>query len=40
MPATDTYVRSHQLPNEDVRSEVAYLDAHFRRGDVIIVNFP
>jgi hypothetical protein len=39
VPATDGYFRSHQIPNEDVHSQVAYLDAHFRRGDVVIVSY-
>jgi hypothetical protein len=39
VPMTGTYIRSHNIPNEDVRSEVVYLDAHFRRGDVVIVNY-
>ncbi len=37
--ATIPYIRSHEIPNEDVRSQVAYLDAHFRRGDVVIVSY-
>ena len=39
VPATGAYIRSHRLPNENVRAEVVYLDAHFRRGDVVIVNY-
>jgi hypothetical protein len=39
VPATDSYIRSHDIPNEDVQSEVTYLDSHFRRGDVIIVSY-
>lgn len=39
VPATGGYIRSHLIPNEDVHSEVAYLDAHFRPGDVVIVNY-
>jgi hypothetical protein len=39
VPATDSYIRSHDIPNEDVRSEVTYLDSHFRRGDVVIVSY-
>ncbi len=39
VPATDSYIRSHDIPNEDVRSEVTYLDSHFRPGDVIIVSY-
>jgi hypothetical protein len=36
---TSPAIRSHPLPNENVRSQVAYLDAHFRRGDVVIVSY-
>jgi hypothetical protein len=39
VPATGAYIRSHPIPNENVRAEVVYLDAHFRRGDVVIVNY-
>jgi hypothetical protein len=40
VPFTDAYIRSHQLPaTEDVRSEVAYLNAYLRRGDVVIVSY-
>jgi hypothetical protein len=39
VPATSPYIRSHPIPNEDVHSQVAYLDAHFRRGDVILVSY-
>jgi hypothetical protein len=37
--ATDSYIRSHSIPVEDVHSEVTYLDAHFRPGDVVIVSY-
>jgi len=37
--ATGPYIRSHPLPGENVRSQVAYLDAHFRRGDIVIVSY-
>jgi hypothetical protein len=37
--ATGPYIRSHPIPNEDVRAEVVYLDHHFRPGDVVIVNY-
>jgi hypothetical protein len=40
VPATGSYIRSHDVPNEDVRSEVTYLDSHFRPGDVVIVSYP
>ena len=39
VPATGAYIRSHHIPSEDVRAEVAYLDSHFRRGDIVIVNY-
>jgi hypothetical protein len=39
VPATDSYIKSHSIPNEDVRSEVNYLDSHFRRGDVVIISY-
>ncbi len=39
VPATHSYIRSHRIPNEDVRSEVSYLTTHFRRGDAIIVSY-
>jgi hypothetical protein len=39
VPATGPYIRSHSIPNASVHAEVAYLDAHFRRGDIVIVNY-
>jgi hypothetical protein len=39
VPATNAYIRSHEIPNEDVYSEVVYLETHFRRGDVVVVNY-
>jgi len=39
VPATDGYIRSHQIPDENVHAEVGYVDAHFRPGDVIIVSY-
>jgi hypothetical protein len=39
VPSTDTYIRSHSIPVEDVHSEVTYLNAHFRPGDVVIVSY-
>jgi hypothetical protein len=39
VPATNAYIRSHSIPVEDVHSEVTYLDAHFRHGDVVIVSY-
>ena len=38
-PATDAFIRSRSIPNENVHAEVVYLDAHFRRGDVVIVSY-
>ena len=32
------YVRSHDIPNEDVRDQALYVAAHVARGDVIVVN--
>jgi hypothetical protein len=37
--ATLPFIRSHHIPNEDVHSQVTYLDRHFRRGDVVIVSY-
>jgi len=39
LPATHPYIRSHDIPNEDVHSEILYLEAHLRRGDAVIVNY-
>ena len=39
VPVTGASIRSHQLPNEDVHSEVLYLEARFRRGDIVVVNY-
>jgi hypothetical protein len=39
VPVTSPYIRSHEIPNEDVHAEVQYLEAHFRPGDVVIVNY-
>ena len=39
VPVTDSYLRSLAIPNEDVHSEVTYLDSHYRRGDVVIVSY-
>ncbi len=39
VPATDSYIRSHPIPNENVLAEVRYLDTHVRPGDVIIVSY-
>jgi hypothetical protein len=32
------YVRSHNIPYEDVRDQASYVAAHAARGDVIVVN--
>jgi hypothetical protein len=39
VPVTNPFIRSHQIPNEDVHSEVTYLDGHYRPGDVVIVSY-
>jgi hypothetical protein len=39
VPATNAYIRSHTIPNEDVHSQVEYLDSHFRHGDVVLVSY-
>jgi len=39
VPATNAFIRSHPIPDDDVQYEVAYLDAHFRPGDAVIVNY-
>jgi hypothetical protein len=39
VPVTDQFIRSHQIPNEDVHAEVTYLDGHYQRGDVVIVSY-
>jgi len=36
--ATHPYMRSRPLPPEDVRDQVSYFEAHYRAGDVLIVN--
>src|SRR5258708_38929181 len=35
VPATDPYIRSHSIPNEDGHSAVPYLDVHLPPGDVV-----
>jgi hypothetical protein len=37
--STAPYVRSQPLPNEDVRSQVAYFEQNYRPGDILILNF-
>ena len=39
VPVTLPYIRAHSIPVEDVHSEVTYLQAHFRPGDVVIVSY-
>ncbi len=39
VPVTMPYVRVHSIPVEDIHSEVTYLQAHFRPGDVVIVSY-
>ncbi|MBO0831196.1 MAG: hypothetical protein J2P28_00270 [Actinobacteria bacterium] len=36
--ATYPSIRSHPLPSEDPQSQIAYLNRHFRPGDVVVVN--
>ena len=37
--AVDPSIRSHSIPNEDVRSQVEYVQTHRRPGDVMIVSY-
>jgi hypothetical protein len=37
--ATRPYFRTHSIPSEDVHSQVSYVQAHFRPGDVAIVSY-
>jgi hypothetical protein len=39
VPLTRPYIRVHSIPVEDVHSEVTYLEAHYRPGDVVIVSY-
>ena len=39
VPVTSPYIRTHLIPNENVRAEVDYLNAHLRPGDVVIVDY-
>jgi hypothetical protein len=39
VPATNSDIRAHSIPNEDVYSEITYLEAHFRHPDVVIVSY-
>jgi hypothetical protein len=38
LAATDSSIRAHPLAGQDVRSQVAYVTAHYQPGDVIIVD--
>jgi hypothetical protein len=38
VPATYPYIRSHNIPSEDLRYQVSYFEAHYRQGDVLIVD--
>jgi hypothetical protein len=37
--AANPSIRSHPIPAEDVRSQVAYLNAHRRPGDIVILSY-
>jgi hypothetical protein len=39
VPLTKPYFRVHPIPVEDIHSEVTYLQAHYRPGDVVIVSY-
>jgi hypothetical protein len=39
VPVTRPDIRAHSIPVEDVHSEVTYLEAHYRPGDVVIVSY-
>jgi hypothetical protein len=39
VPTAGPYVRSHLIPNENVHSQVLYLEAHYRPGDVVVVSY-
>jgi hypothetical protein len=39
VPATNIDIRAHSIPNEDVLSQITYLEAHFRPRDVVIVSY-
>jgi hypothetical protein len=36
--AADPHIRSHPIPDEDARAQTAFVDQHFRPGDVVIVS--
>ena len=38
VPATQSYMRTHLIPDENVRAQVDYVLAHFKPGDVIVVS--
>jgi hypothetical protein len=37
--ATNPYIRDHPIQNEDVRSQVDYLNRHLRPGDTVILSY-
>jgi hypothetical protein len=39
VPVMNKDIRAHPLPNEDVHSQIAYFEAHFRHQDVAIVSY-
>jgi hypothetical protein len=39
VPAMNKDIRARSIPNEDVHSEITYLEAHFRPRDVVIVSY-
>lgn len=38
VPSTHPYMRAHTISDEDVRDQVVYLQAHYRPGDVVVVD--
>ena len=38
VPATQSYMRTHLIPDENVHAQVDYVLAHFKTGDVIVVS--
>jgi non-canonical purine NTP pyrophosphatase (RdgB/HAM1 family) len=39
VPVAHPYIRAHPIPNEDVRSQVEYLNARLKPADVVIVDY-
>jgi len=37
--STSGYVRSTVLPNQNVRAEIAYFNAHYRSGDILVLGY-